>query len=368
LSTPFCSELIAFKTKETTWVIGILTLHLAFSVEDKLDIKVFYQRFKTLFLGIIGGVILFVILNNSFLGDPFFDFRLVNLQEYFSFWIQDAQYYNGAADWYRNGYFISAPLIFFLFLQRGLKLKRPEHKFIWLYPIVLIFFLTVGMVKSTYDIYLRFLYPAIAIMSVFAAQSFEFEYPNKRIPQIRFWVSFLGGIVIYQTLQMFFVSYIDSIGKDFADFVQSVVQPIAFSGILICFVFIKKFTYKSVIFPIILTIAFIRPNITENIRQAKWQPIDGVVQTRFYPLEIYSEKIEISSDMQVYVSINVTEELGFLSYDIDTLRTLFDLHFLATTSRENYTVIQNLSELKDINIVDQNLYIFVTSGGVALFL
>ena len=94
--------------------------------------------------------------------------------------------------------------------------------------------------------------------------------------------------------------------------------------------------------------------------QAIFQPSERVIQTRFYPLEIYGNQIVLSKDMLIYISPNVPDQLTFFSRDIDTIRTIFDLHFLAATTRDNYSTSPAVDNITD-SILDRKYnYLFLT--------
>jgi hypothetical protein len=99
-------------------------------------------------------------------------------------------------------------------------------------------------------------------------------------------------------------------------------------------------------------------SILENYNAVQWAPQNGLIQKRFYPLAHFSDVIDFDEDTIIFVSTDIPERTGFLSDNIDTVFTIFNIYFKTNSGRENF-ILKPVTELPVSKILDGGIdYLF----------
>jgi hypothetical protein len=355
---------VAFKTKETIWIAGLLVIGVLQDNEGKMINQHTLQRIKWMVIGILGGVFGFALLNALFLRDFFFDLRPAHWRTYLSFWVGEPEYYPGAENWLVNGFMLVIPFVFLLYLTAGIKLPQNarKQKIIWALPFATILFLTLGMVKSTYVIDPRFLFPSQAVMTIFIPSLFPYDLPDGA-NQRWLWVGKLaGGLGIYAVFYEGLKLLISRTGINFSDFVSSVFIPIVVSLLLLIILWNPKKVWLNTLAPMVLLVAFIRPGLLDNLREFQLKPPENGYQTRFYPLYAFGDEITPTGDDIYLISAHIPNQgLGF-SEDLNTIRTIFDLYYGIRSGSNQFSLVALPGAMEEMANPPYSEYLFLTAG------
>ena len=355
---------LAFQAKETTWFVFGLILGVG-SVDEKIfDRKVFGRNLGNLGLGFLIGLGFFTLLNGIFLKDAFFFFRKTTLEIYFSFWLVDSPYYSGSDDWYTSSILKDFSIPFILYLLSGkavLKKDTPVNlKLVWALPLFLVGFLSLGMLKNTFAVYPRFLFPGLALISIFAPQFIQFEYPQSRKDQLKFWGLLLVTILVYFTFRKGIIIFANYTGMNYRVLIWRIVTPLAFTALLVFILWAERFTLYTVMFPVLCLAVMLQSPILENYNAVQWAPQNGLIQKRFYPLDRFSERVDFDENSLVFIASDIPERTDFFSDNIDTIYTIFNIYFKTNSGRQNF-FIQPVSALSASRILNDRIdYLFLS--------
>jgi hypothetical protein len=353
---------LAFQAKETTWFVFGLVLGIG-AVDGKIfDRKVFGRNLGNLGLGFLIGLGFFTLLNGIFLKDALFFFRGSTLKVYFGFWLLDSPYFSGSGDWYTSSILQDFSVPFILYLLSGkaiLKKDTSIHiKLVWALPLFLIGFLSLGMLKNTFAVYPRFLFPGLALISIFAPQFIQFEYPQSRKDRLKFWGLLLAAVFVYYVFRKGTIIFANYTGMNYRVFIWSIVNPLVFTALLVLILWSERFTLYTVMIPALCLAVMFQSSILENYNAVQWAPQNGLIQKRFYPLAHFSDVIDFDEDTIIFVSTDIPERTGFLSDNIDTVFTIFNIYFKTNSGRENF-ILKPVTELPVSKILDGGIdYLF----------
>ncbi|MCD6175692.1 MAG: hypothetical protein J7K65_08020 [Planctomycetes bacterium] len=169
------------KSKEVGICLGVLFLGLGFNKKEDWNIRQFMNDLKWVIVGIAAGCAILMLLDLVFLGDLFFSVRPSNIQAVLGSNIHEpstkALSSRISMSWY--SFMTMRPLfvIFLFYLLSGWKSPAANfslrQKVIWLFPLVLMMFLT--FVRTGFYLIPRYMAPSIPIMSIWASQFFFFD-------------------------------------------------------------------------------------------------------------------------------------------------------------------------------------------------
>lgn len=349
---------LAYRTKETAWVAGIVVLGLFFDKQDRLIPPLIKKNLLYLVYGGLIGILSFSLLNGLLLNDFLFGFRPENFSSYYDYWIGDPEYYQYFDNWFTDGIWAVSAVPFSLYLINGINKKNfsIKHFILWIFPLLTVITLTTGMIKNNYLVYPRFLMPSFAVICLFVPLFIQFEFPKKKDELIKFVGVLLLGLILLFLIRSVSLNFSKSTGMDNSILISGFLIPVYFSLLLIAIAFFKNYTPLTAAIPILLLLAIFQPDLFDNIRKAQYHP-GRIIQTRFYPVIAFQDQIKIEEDMLIFTSTNFHQETQYLDKDKDTIRTIFDLQFQVSTKRENYLIADPADTLAQNT---QFTYIFIT--------
>lgn len=331
---------LGLKTKETTVVMGVLVLGLGFEASGAWAwrrLRVNALRFAA---GFAVGVLIFIVLNAVILGEPLFGLRPADLAAFSQVLATTEGLNPEAADWY-SGYLLSVlPVTTLLYLLSGAKhggRLPPAVRVLWIVPLALIAFLSLSMIRGDWGIRPRHLFPVLPLLCVTAAQVLRFEAPARL--RERAWLAGGVALALLGLLGIRFGSLrlLEGLGGDFTTFLPSVLFPIALSLLLALLLTVDRYSARTVAAPLFLLGIVLYGALHASVRDlVVARPIRFHYEERVYPLAVFEDRVGYREGMRMLVSVRAAAAMRNPEANPDTMLSLFNLHFDASSTRANF--------------------------------
>ena len=354
----------SYETKEVNVAAGFVILGLGLDAEGGFHWKLFWQKVRWFLLGLVGGVIVYMILGAIVVHDPFWGFRISEYQAYIS----------GYANLFLTGhkpydYFkvlLDTLPLFLLFLVGGLlngeQIGRRE-KIVWFYPFVFVIAITIVWIRSRYGTLDRVLFPTLPVMCMFAPQALAFDFPAEKRHKrsLLIWVAacllIVGGVILL------YPRIAKAIGWDYTEFTSSFMVAILLSFVLIMFGWVKQFgktTFVLTLMGIMLLAAqpvYINFNNIVILRANQQSYSD-----RISPFSSFKTSIHFSPHMQMLISLDLRNSYYLLGNGLDDTVGLFDLYFDVPATRGNFQLVSDRGDLQMDILKGSCDYVLMTNG------
>lgn len=331
---------LALKTKETTIVTGVLVLGLAFDVRGEWAWRRLGVSLLRFAAGAAVGVLIFIALNTTILGEPLFGLRPADLAA-FSRALSTTEGLNPeAADWY-SGYLLTAlPVTTLLYLLSGARHGRrfpPAVRLLWIVPLALIAFLSLSMIRGDWGIRPRHLFPILPVLCTAAPQFLRFEMPARW--RERAWLA--GGVALaligLLIVRLGSMKMLEGLGGDFTIFLPSVLFPIALSLLLALILLVERYSARTLAAPLFLLAIVLYGALHSSVRDlVVTRSVRFHYEERVYPLAVFEDRIAYQEGMRMLVSARAAEAMRNPTGNSDTMLSLFNLHFDASSTRANF--------------------------------
>jgi hypothetical protein len=335
---------LAFKTKESTLVLSVLLIGLGFSDGNRFRFQTLWKNLIFFFIGLLGGILFFIILNTIFLRDPLFGFSPTTIKAFLDSYatVPLGKIEPKSPGWYSGGLTTIWLLPFLLYLISGIKtegrLSTPT-RLIWLVPISLVIFLTIMTFWRSYKVDLRFFFPALPVLCFLAPQFLDFKIPASRATHFRFWLYLTLTVFVCLGINYAIRPLSNHMNLNFDSFLDIIVYPLLISILILLAFFVKKYSYKTVLIPVACILSMTIYPIRTNIKYlAILHQNEAFVNHRFYPFSTFAKQISFTQDMQVYVSSNLHEQLDMLSTDKNEVVAMFNVYFDSHARNTNFKV------------------------------
>jgi hypothetical protein len=340
---------LAFKTKETTIFSGIVLLGIGLHDGREFKWKLLINNGLRVLMGVGLGMLLFIIMNSIYLRDPFFGL----LPSYFAGFARNysnTTVFNVNPENWFTSYLTTTILGAFLFyVLSGVKAREENLpaglKLIWAVPLLLVAFLTLTEIRSTWGLVPRYFIPAIPIICFLAPQFIDYEPKT-----LREWgilgigaVVLAGLAVAMSNLLQVFVA---GINWNYSNFLKTIIAPIALSGILLLIFLNRRLTLASFFLFLSLFIMFNYDSLITNERQlVVTKDAQVIFEDRMQPFSTFQQQLEVSPEMRLLVSSEIAARLQVK--DRVELLNLFNYYFYANTRRENYKIAPDIEALSN---------------------
>jgi hypothetical protein len=318
----------------------VLVLGLAFDVRGEWAWRRLGVSLLRFAAGAAVGVLIFIALNTTILGEPLFGLRPSDLAA-FSWALSTTEGLNPeAADWY-GGYLLPAlPVSTLLYLLSGAKHGGrfpPAVRLLWIVPLALIAFLSLSMIRGDWGIRPRHLFPILPMLCVTGAQALRFEVPGRL--RERLWLA--GGLA----LALLGLALVRSIGMvaaerletQFATILSSVLFPIGLSGLLALVILVDRYSVPTVALKLMLVGVVLYGALQTSLTELfVIRTVARQYDERVYALRVFERDIAYSDSTRMLVSMNAAAGLWNPSGNPDTMLSLFNLHFDAGSTRANF--------------------------------
>ena len=230
-------------------------------------------------------------------------------------------------------------LPFLLFLIGGLRLKdelTPQMKLIWLYPLLMIVFVTLNMIKIPWGFIERFYFPALPALAMLAPQFLRFEWPRNVREKLGFGLLLAAAGALILLMRAWLMRYAGSMDIDYGRILDSLYYPVVLSILLAVVIGFKRFKWFSAVIPLFCIGAMLLSPLMYSYKYFYRIP---KIQERYdelmYPFEEFSEDLEISSDDRLFISPSLDWEKSMLSDDPNDIVGMYNFHFDARISESN---------------------------------
>lgn len=320
---------LALKTKETAFVASI-TLMLGILYEILSNKERSGSRWlRTLVLGFLAGVGLFVVLNTLVLGDPFFGFRMSDIKIFINSYVSGAVVTPKVADgqnWFSGFWFRYLYVPYLLYLVGGVKYRNSMPfplRIIWVTPLLVTLFV-VFSVNNAWGYDFRFVLPSLPIVAMLAGVfvvGIRGDHRTTGDQPGTFWISMIATALI---LGLKWFALLNQ--WDWYYFVYGILHPVLLSAIMLTIFLVRSEKISSRLILIVVIMAIV-PGLITNIKQM------FIVRSNFhifentvYPLRAFSSKLSaVSSENRICIDGEVFKQPGTAAIvkDVNEFTSLF---------------------------------------------
>jgi len=337
---------LAFKTKETTLFANVVLLGFFFDKEGKFAFKNILPYLKNYFIGFLIAILLFIILDTLFLGQPFFAISPNTFKEVLQNYAYTGGFRKEPTNWFKTYLFADIMVPFVLFLVSGIKFDRNAHavqkKIIWAFPLLLVSFLTFNMLKIPWGFIERFYFPALPVIAFLAPQFISLPAPSDRKGRQKLLLCLLVVTVCLVTMRQFGMKYVESIDWNYGKYLDSIYFPILLSLVLGLVIVVNKqnlLTFGIILF---FVASWALPQISYNYKYIYKEPgTYARFQYKFYPFLVFQDDIVVRPDVKMYTTATIFE---------DTLE--YEDHMF---SNNPYDILGMYNVLFDMRVKRENL-------------
>ncbi len=260
---------LSFRTKETTLALAVLFIGFLFDADGKVNWGLFLKRLEFVLLGVLAGIVLFIILNGIFLKDPWFGLRL---KEYFKFkstYVDTniAEESKTIANWFTDYLFNGALYLFLAYILSGARVVDKQDvplRIPWLVPLAFVFILSAIIGFSKWGVVERHIFPALPLICAFAPQLMQH-------PRLQSWKDLLkltaAGFVAALLLVggRYLLMKASTMGPyNYPEYLASSIYPITLLVLIAVVFFFQKFSFKTLFIPLLIFGIFIRYPLSLN--------------------------------------------------------------------------------------------------------
>jgi hypothetical protein len=354
----------SYETKEVNISAGFVVLGFGLEPEGKFSWKLFINKGRWFLLGILAGIVSYMVMGAIVVRDPFWGFRIAEYKEYIITYAN--LFLKGHKPYDYLGTLMRFLPLFFLFLVGGVQNQERigvRQKIVWFFPFVMCIALTIAWNRSPFGTLDRLLFSTIPAMCMFSPVILAYDLPKNRKEKSRFWKLLLILIMIV-SLVVFLAPYMaKAIGWDYTEFTDSFLAVI-FISILLIFLGVKK---SNSAFNFSITLALIALVCAKPLKSnflvvivEKQNRIS--YDARMSPFDSFKNDIQFSSNMHFLISLDINKSFFELGTGLDDVVGLFDLFFDKPATRKNFAVVDNQIDLKQRILKDSFTYVLLTEG------
>ena len=339
---------LAFKTKETTLFANIVLLGFFFDKDGKFAFKNVLPILKNYFIGFLGAIGLFIVLDSIFLRQPFFAISPNTFKEIFENYAYTGGFRKEPVNWYQTYLLDDLMIPFLFFLVGGIKLNTrtitPSKKIVWAFPLLLVSFITINMLKIPWGFIERFYFPALPVIAFLAPQFLSLHKPEDSKGWRKLALTIVGVLLLVVIMRQVDMAYVESIDWNYGKFLDSIYFPILLSLVLVVIILVEKqnlLTFGIVLF---FMVSWLLPAASYNYKYIYVEPTTNEkFQIKYYPFLEYQDDIPISSDVKMYSTATIfnrtsEDETHMFSDNPYDILGMYNVLFNARTTRDNLTL------------------------------
>ena len=331
---------LGLKTKETTIFMHVVLISL---LQGKLKgqgwFKALVRYFTPFLIGVGAGITLFIVLDGVFLGRPFFAISPSTFQRVFDNYDFAPGFFFGPTSWYKEFLFDDILLVFLLFLFSGIlfrdQLDQPK-RWVWIYPLVYISFLSWNMLKVPWGFIERFIFPAMPVLAIFSAQVINFKSIKRK------WyvgLSLAVIVLLFLAMRTLWIQTANTYQFEHPRMLDAVYFPILISFLIASFLLNDANHWAMTVVQLFFIGTLLFTPLSNNFKYFIRYPI---VRQRyaelFYPLEVFKDQLQISGDDMIYISTDVKKGLDMLSIDPNDISGMVNFYYDDRIDRSNVYV------------------------------
>jgi len=361
---------LAFKTKETTLFANIVLLGFFFDKEGKFAFKNILPFLKKYFIGFLSAIGLFIILDSIFLRQPFFAISPNTFSEVFQNYAYTGGFRNEPGNWYQLYLLDDIMVPFLLFLVGGIKLSTraitPSKKIVWVFPLLLVSFITVNMLKIPWGFIERFYFPALPVIAFLAPQFLALRKPENAKDWWKLALTIVGVLLLVVIMRQVDMAYVQSIDWNYGKFLDSIYFPILLSLILLVIILMEKqnlLTFGIILF---FMASWLLPAVSYNYKYIYVEPTTNEkFQIKYYPFLAFEDGIPIGSDVKIYSTATIfirtsEDETHMLSDNPYDILGMYNVLFDTRTVRDNLTLTYFQKDIPEQILADRYDFAFLS--------
>jgi hypothetical protein len=360
---------LAFKTKETTLFSNIVLIGFFFDKQGKFAFRNILAYLKSLLIGFLGGIGLFIVLDSIFLGQPFFAISPTTFQEVFQNYAYTGGFRKEPVNWYQIYLLDDIMIPFLIFLIGGIKLSTrqitPQKKIVWAFPLLLVSFITLNMLKIPWGFIERFYFPALPVIAFLAPQFISLKVPSGRKGRLQLVVIILAALMLVVIMRQFGMAYVEQIDWNYGKFLESIYFPILLSVLLGLVILVEKqnlLTFGIVLFCLV---SWIMPQISYNYKYIYVEPTTNAkYQIKYHPFLAFQEDIPASNDVKMFTTVTIyqdsEEETRMFSDNPYDILGMYNMLYDLRTQRDNLTLAYHQEDIPPQVLADQYDFIILS--------
>jgi hypothetical protein len=334
---------LAFKSKETTIIAGLLVLGFGFNEAKSFSVARLLQTFLRFLQGAAAGVVFFMLLNLLILKDPFFGLTPAHFMAFSNELRTTVGLNPEIQDWYSSYLLPVLPVSFLLYLISGIKRGSnfpAQVRLLWLVPLFLIVFLSFSMIKGDWGIRARHLFPVLPLFSLLAPQFLSFSFPSEKKERMLLALYLAGSLAFLIIFRFVLIAAVDRISGDVTAFMVEILFPIAFSVLLALLMLKDRYTVHSVTLPLLCLALLLYAPLSSNVKDLFVSSrVNRTFLERMQPLAAFEQEIVFHPDMTMLVSHRASQVLRNPNLNPDVMLSLFNFHFKANSERSNFAFV-----------------------------
>lgn len=339
---------LAFKTKETTLFANVVLLGFFFDKQGKFAFKNILPILKSYLIGFLGAIGLFILLDSIFLGQPFFAISPATIKEVFENYAYTGGFRKEPVDWYQTYLLDDIMIPFLLFVVTGVKLNTravsPQKKILWAFPLLLVSFITLNMLKIPWGFIERFYFPALPVIAFLAPQFISIPDCKDQKSRWQLPAAILAALLLVVVMRQFGMRYVTDIDWTYGKYLESIYFPILLSVLLGLVILAEKqnlLTFGIILF---FLVSWVLPQLSYNYKYIYVEPTTNAkFQIKYYPFLEFQQDIAVREDVKMYTTATIfsntveNEDHMFSDNPYDILG-MYDVLFNMRTERDNLTL------------------------------
>ena len=331
---------LSFKTKETTIFVNLMLLGYVLDEDGRWQWRTLLAMIQPLLIGLAVGILIFMLMDGFILGDPFFAIRPSTFGAIFTHYDFGKVFFDPPSSWYREYFLDELLLPFLLFVIGGLRLQKKldiPRKLVWMYPLLMIVFVTLNMIKIPWGFIERFYFPALPMLAALAPQFLRFKWPADKRSKLLFAGLLLaaGGLIV--GLRAVMISYAASMSFDYSELLDSLYYPVLLSLLLAYVIWVRRIRWWNVVIPLFCIAAMLLSPLMYTYKYFYRIPrINERYEDLMYPFSTFNDDLaDIQPDERLYISPRMDGEYGFLSEDPNDIVAMYNFYYDARITPAN---------------------------------
>ncbi len=343
---------LGLRTKETMLIAALLLPGLGFDAGDRFDLRQFGIRLAHLLGGALIGVVVYGALCALVLKDPFFGWRLAEIQEFRASYVQHfdaANYALDSTNWY-TGFALRVIYIPFLLyvlsgVRRAADLTWP-YRLVWLLPLGGLLFL-IFTANNIWGFESRHLLPAYAVLASLAPQFIEMSLPAERTARLRWLALLTAALILPVALRFAIRPLVYAGGIDFGQFLEIIFHPLLLTLLLAALFLTKREAPYGWVVPLVCMAGLLVSPLLANARLLFIErPNQALSRFDFYPFSRFADRIETAPDTRLYVDSGISAyvleanrlQVPMLAADRNELASMFNVYFDARAGVDQFSL------------------------------
>ena len=350
---------LSFKSKETGIILCLLIPSFFIDSGEPLTKRDILIKVGLIVSGCLLGFTLFILLNAIFLKDFLFGLRYSDLRELIGFNTNQMVNQQVITDNYLN--YIAPSCMFLLSLIWVIKADdhfKLSNRWLWFSVLGIIPFLDLTCVNGGWPIVIRYLTPAVAILSILAPQIIQIENPFAA-PRKNIYLLFIiaGSLIISAIIVgVLYLFVARRAGWGFTYFIVGVLSPIVVCILLFWLCFKRRNNIFSLVIIVTCIGALTAPMAAKNVLEIVSSRTKQ--DSRFLPFAEFKNGV-VCSTGKILISGTIYQNYNILSRGVSSSQWMYDLYFRCHISGDQFDYGQTQEEIFKDLLLNSYDYVFL---------